>query len=690
MPFYVYCLRSDSSPACSATYIGFTVNPRRRLRQHNGDLTSGAVRTHKYRPWDHVCVVSGFPSKIVALMFEWQWQHPKGSRILKEQRRLASESAASGPSATPTDANTGIKYGGKGVKGQLHILASLLRAPLWSQLHLTTNFLNEEHMQFYQSCFPVSALPAGAALPVSVPKPSPALPTVASIDSEGDLLEGDLLDSMMSQPGGTIEAQTGVRVRASVTATGTTPGGVLLVTAADIDTWTDTVPSASQDAATAAVTDWDIMISRRSPSLDAATAAVTAAAAISFQLDPAVLGFAHNNNNSSSSSSNNSRSRSRSRSSSSSSGSERCISCYMCKEAILRPDAPTASAAAAGDREDHGTGGNGNITAADTETQVEIEAGAGTEGEGGGGSAGAELALDTTTTATVARLWCCPHCSAVAHVMCTVNLALGFYVGAGATVPADAGGDSSSSSSSELEEAFPRLFKCGGCDKSVSRVMLAQQAFTAQRLYMSADAGAAMLAKTARGKGKKRKKIASDSDSVSATPSAIVPSAASASAAVAAGDEIDRISREILCDDGSSSDSVGGGCGAEDDSVVGGGVVMLLGDSDCDSDGEGLLFGTQSQMHSQSQMQQSQMQSQMLPSQSQAREIIELSLSAETPSPKKGKERSQTLELQQLYTHAHTHAPSPSSPQSSTQSRSPSPPVLHWEGDGCDGDGSQI
>ena len=32
-------------------YIGFTINPSRRLRQHNGEIASGAKKTMKKRPW---------------------------------------------------------------------------------------------------------------------------------------------------------------------------------------------------------------------------------------------------------------------------------------------------------------------------------------------------------------------------------------------------------------------------------------------------------------------------------------------------------------------------------------------------------------------------------------------------------------------------------------------------------------
>lgn len=68
-PFYaVYLLRSQRSPA--SLYIGSTPHPRRRLAQHNGGSSGGAVRTKRAAPWDMVCLVHGFPSSVAALQFE--------------------------------------------------------------------------------------------------------------------------------------------------------------------------------------------------------------------------------------------------------------------------------------------------------------------------------------------------------------------------------------------------------------------------------------------------------------------------------------------------------------------------------------------------------------------------------------------------------------------------------------------
>jgi structure-specific endonuclease subunit SLX1 len=68
--YTVYILRSTVRHA--SLYIGSTPNPRRRLKQHNGEVCGGAGRTSKIglRPWEMVGLVSGFPSMVSALKFE--------------------------------------------------------------------------------------------------------------------------------------------------------------------------------------------------------------------------------------------------------------------------------------------------------------------------------------------------------------------------------------------------------------------------------------------------------------------------------------------------------------------------------------------------------------------------------------------------------------------------------------------
>jgi predicted GIY-YIG superfamily endonuclease len=128
MPYFCYLLRSPGHKG--ASYIGFSVDPRHRLRQHNGEVKGGARHTSKYAPWDHVCIVSGFLSKTMALMFEWHWQHPARSLVLKKAAK-------------------GIKHQGKGPNGKLLLVNALMRDKLWSQCELQINFVETEGYDFF-------------------------------------------------------------------------------------------------------------------------------------------------------------------------------------------------------------------------------------------------------------------------------------------------------------------------------------------------------------------------------------------------------------------------------------------------------------------------------------------------------------------------------------------------------------
>ncbi|KAM5546135.1 hypothetical protein V8D89_000261 [Ganoderma adspersum] len=83
--FYAcYLLKSVRTPKATATYIGSTPSPPRRIRQHNGIISQGAWKTKHNRPWVMQMIVHGFPSKLAALQFEWAWQHPHISRHLRD------------------------------------------------------------------------------------------------------------------------------------------------------------------------------------------------------------------------------------------------------------------------------------------------------------------------------------------------------------------------------------------------------------------------------------------------------------------------------------------------------------------------------------------------------------------------------------------------------------------------------
>lgn len=70
---YCYFLYTDEGQ----TYIGATVDPDRRLRQHNKEIKGGAratgIRVAQGSTWKRACMVS-LPEWRTALQFEWRWK----------------------------------------------------------------------------------------------------------------------------------------------------------------------------------------------------------------------------------------------------------------------------------------------------------------------------------------------------------------------------------------------------------------------------------------------------------------------------------------------------------------------------------------------------------------------------------------------------------------------------------------
>jgi len=125
----VYLLKSINPKYTNSNYIGYTTNPRNRIRQHNGEITNGAWKTKRRRPWKMVCFVYGFPTEVAGLQFEWAFQHPRASRIVKQVvdgRRFP-----------------------RGTEGQLQILFEMLNLKPWCQYPLKLNWTHEEfHGEF--------------------------------------------------------------------------------------------------------------------------------------------------------------------------------------------------------------------------------------------------------------------------------------------------------------------------------------------------------------------------------------------------------------------------------------------------------------------------------------------------------------------------------------------------------------
>lgn len=139
--FGVYLLFCTNPRYKGRTYIGYTVNPNRRLSQHNrGTKAGGAWKTSNRGPWEMAMLVHGFPNDISALGFEWAWQHPHKSRRL---RRVTHKK--------PREP----KY-----NFCLRVLATMLRTRPWCRLPLTVRWIKSEYIKDF---------PPGLEPPIHIP-----------------------------------------------------------------------------------------------------------------------------------------------------------------------------------------------------------------------------------------------------------------------------------------------------------------------------------------------------------------------------------------------------------------------------------------------------------------------------------------------------------------------------------------
>ncbi|XP_004153269.1 structure-specific endonuclease subunit SLX1 homolog [Cucumis sativus] len=161
--FSCYLLASACPRFKGHTYIGFTVNPKRRIRQHNGEIRCGAWRTKRKRPWEMVLCIYGFPTNVSALQFEWAWQHPNES--------LAVRSAA----ATFKSLS--------GVANKVKLAYTMLTLPAWRGLNITVNYFSTKFMKNAAGC---PSLPEHMKVQVS---PINELPCYSEGDQ--DMLENE-------------------------------------------------------------------------------------------------------------------------------------------------------------------------------------------------------------------------------------------------------------------------------------------------------------------------------------------------------------------------------------------------------------------------------------------------------------------------------------------------------------------
>jgi predicted GIY-YIG superfamily endonuclease len=108
--WYCYILRNQNPQYANFTYNGSTNNPKRRLRQHNGEISGGAVYTKKAPSgWEFYFLMTGFPDHKNALSCEWRIKHTQGKP--RTQRPLQH----------------------RGVKGRIVAMNEILQLEKWTQ-----------------------------------------------------------------------------------------------------------------------------------------------------------------------------------------------------------------------------------------------------------------------------------------------------------------------------------------------------------------------------------------------------------------------------------------------------------------------------------------------------------------------------------------------------------------------------
>ena len=132
-------LLTSLHPSCkNHCYIGFTYDPIRRIRQHNGEIRGGQTkRTSVKRPWEMVLVIHGFPTSTLALQFEWAWQNTQKTTRLKHLQTAGSLQ------------NIGNVWL---LKAKIRFAYELLQVAPWSRLPLVINWFSDKRHSLLEDC----------------------------------------------------------------------------------------------------------------------------------------------------------------------------------------------------------------------------------------------------------------------------------------------------------------------------------------------------------------------------------------------------------------------------------------------------------------------------------------------------------------------------------------------------------
>ena len=86
--WFVYVIKSLTT---GRTYVGATTDPKRRLRQHNGEIKGGAKNTRAFRPYKIVRIIGPISLQKEALKEERRVKKLRARRYNGDDRTIYEE-----------------------------------------------------------------------------------------------------------------------------------------------------------------------------------------------------------------------------------------------------------------------------------------------------------------------------------------------------------------------------------------------------------------------------------------------------------------------------------------------------------------------------------------------------------------------------------------------------------------------
>ncbi len=82
--YYVYFIINPQDK----TYIGYTVNFTRRIRQHRGEIVGGARYTKRFEGWEYLMIMTcNTWNAVRAMQIEWLCKHPERKKRIAPKFR---------------------------------------------------------------------------------------------------------------------------------------------------------------------------------------------------------------------------------------------------------------------------------------------------------------------------------------------------------------------------------------------------------------------------------------------------------------------------------------------------------------------------------------------------------------------------------------------------------------------------